>query len=344
LLTRLLLVAALAAIAGTLPGAEGAPRRPVQKALRAAIEDVPHATAHRYGAKDDRGTSLDTLKVVPDGHGGYFGVYHGRELGVFVVKLAHSTDLLEWTHVIDLDVHASQPTLKRTAGGGFVLADEKDSGCSGTGPGGNCLGIRHYPSGAALRAGTPDRTYQAPRSLSRCAEGTPDISSARIAPDTSRAIVRVSFHYFRDCDVDRQAAGVLRDFRTWSAKVDQRTNRRLEAFRPGGNIGDRDIERVRGRSFSLQEVQFRKGDFGSWRVFLMDRKTGKTWQLRIKTHVGSTAFANPTFTVLRSPRGRPALLVTLFLPSEGAAVTEGGELIYYRELGWLRRARAGARV
>jgi hypothetical protein len=35
---------------------------------------------------------------------------------------------------------------------------------------------------------------------------------------------------------------------------------------------------------------------------------------------------------LLSPAERPALLVTLFIPSQGAATGEGGELIYYREL------------
>jgi hypothetical protein len=37
-------------------------------------------------------------------------------------------------------------------------------------------------------------------------------------------------------------------------------------------------------------------------------------------------------SLLRSPRGRPALLITLLIPSQGAARTEGRELVYYREL------------
>ena len=44
------------------------------------------------------------------------------------------------------------------------------------------------------------------------------------------------------------------------------------------------------------------------------------------------AFANPTFTSLLSPSGRPALLVTLFIPLQGAGQNEAGELVYYREL------------
>ncbi len=54
--------------------------------------------------------------------------------------------------------------------------------------------------------------------------------------------------------------------------------------------------------------------------------------LPVVTHGGSTAFANPTVTALTSPAGRPAIVATVFIPSEGAADGEGGELIYYREL------------
>ena len=46
------------------------------------------------------------------------------------------------------------------------------------------------------------------------------------------------------------------------------------------------------------------------------------------THGGSTAFANPTATMLRDPAGRDALMVTLFVPMEGAAPGEAGSLLY----------------
>jgi hypothetical protein len=306
--------------------------RPATRVLRSAIEDVTHATAYRYNARDDKGTSLDTLKVLRAPKGGYLGVYHGQREGVFVVQLVRSTNLVTWVHVADLDVHASQPTLAATPDGGFLLADEKDSGCTGTGPRGNCLGFRHYSSTSALFAGAADRTFQAPRSLSRCAEGTPSIDSVQMRPNLRHSTIEVGFHYFRDCHVDRQAKGVLRNFSSWSESVDRRTNRVLEAVKPGGNIGDRDYARLRGGRFGVYEVQFRRKDFGSWRVFLFDGIAGRASELQVKTRHRSTAFANPTFTVVRSPRGRPALLVTLFLPVQGAGRNEGGELVYYREL------------
>ena len=42
-----------------------------------------------------------------------------------------------------------------------------------------------------------------PRTLSSCAEGTPNIFSAT----SNLSSVDVGFHYFQDCRVDRQASG-----------------------------------------------------------------------------------------------------------------------------------------
>jgi hypothetical protein len=168
--------------------------------------------------------------------------------------------------------------------------------------------------------------------LSKCAEGTPNVYGADLRPDIDHSTIDVGFHYFRNCDVDRQARGALQNFSSWSAHVDGGLNAALETFHPGGNIGDRDFFPLLGGSYNIHEVQFTKGDFGSWRVYLYDWLTGVASPLAIRTHRGSTAFANPTVTSLVSPSGRPALLVTLFIPSQGAAPAEGGELVYYREL------------
>ena len=77
------------------------------------------------------------------------------------------------------------------------------------------------------------------------------------------------------------------------------------------------------------EAQSRRGDFGSWRVYLYDRAAGTAQPLSIVTHGGSRAFANPTATMLRDPAGRQAVMVTLFVPMEGAAPGEAGSLLYH---------------
>src|SRR5207244_739086 len=83
--------------------------------------------------------------------------------------------------------------------------------------------------------------------------------------------------------------------------------------------------------YRLVEGQLVNGDFGSWRTFLFSWPTGAK-RLDVHTNGGSTAFANPTFSRVRAPTGGPAVAVTMFLPREGAAPGEAGELIYYKKL------------
>ncbi len=312
--------------AGSLTGPGGAGASPQTRLLASVIEQVGAATAHRYGTRDDRGYSMDTLKVIPAGDGSYLGVYHSLIGGAFTTMLATSHDLVTWTHVADLEPNASQPTIARLPGGEFVVAFEKDTGCTGSGPGGNCLGFERYPTLARLLAANPDRAFQAPRTLSKCAEGTPNIYGA------AGSAIDVGFHYFRNCDVDRQARGTLSGFTQWSASEQPGLDAPFEAFGPRGNIGDRDSLVFAGLSYNVHEVQFTKGDFGSWRAYLYDWSTRRAAPLAIRTHGGSTAFANPTATVLTAPSGRLAVLTTLFIPLQGAAKGEAGELVYYREL------------
>ena len=316
-----------AIVVGGGGGPAGAPpASALAQRLAGVIENVRAATAYRYTTRDDLGNSLDTLKVIPAGAGVYLGVYHHLAGGVFTTMLATSSDLLTWKHVVDLEPHASQPTIARLGDGSYVVAFEKDAGCTGTGPGGNCLGFEHYAGLAQLLAGSPDQTFQAPRTLSKCAEGTPNIYSA------NGVTLDIGFHYFRNCDVDRQARGTLTGFASWSARTEPVLNGPLEALGPGGNIGDRDNLSFGGSLFNLHEVQFTKGDFGSWRTYLFDWSVLRASALSIRTHRGSTAFANPTATLLTAPSGRQALLVTLFIPVQGAGTNEAGELVYYREL------------
>jgi len=99
-----------------------------------------------------------------------------------------------------------------------------------------------------------------------------------------------------------------------------------------GGIGDRDVIRFRGFDLTLIEGQLVNEDWRTWRVFLYDDETGGAQQLDLRTSAGSTAFANPTIAAIEI-RGRRAILVTLFIPSEGAHGAEEGELIYYRTYG-----------
>lgn len=307
--------------------------------LISLISDVTTAKAYKYGLHDNLGNTMDTLKVITNPQGGYLGVYHTLINSVFYVKIATSMDLLNWTFKVDLDNHASQPTIAQATDASFVIAYEVDPGgpitCTGTGgSGNNCLKFKHFANISSLLSNSSDRTFQAARTLSNCAEGTPNVYSISLNPDIDHSTVNVGHHYFRNCDVDRQARGTLTNFNSWTTSVETSLNNLFESqTNPviGGNIGDRDNISYKGGLFNIHEAQLVKGDFGSWRAYFYDLQQNSLTQLTVKTHKGSTSFANPAFTNLTDPFGKAAVAVTYFIPSEGAATGEGGELIFYKE-------------
>ena len=292
--------------------------------LAGLLGDVPAATAFRYDAHDSAGNRMDTAKVIAGPDGGYLAVYHSGE----VCHLATSTDLMEWAHRAVVDEPATQPTIAATGDGGLLTAAEFNDGHGGR------LRIRWWSSLEALLAGRPAREFLAPRTLSACNEGTPSIRRIDLEGGPEGSRIELGFHYHRACQVDRQARGTLTGFRSWTAATDPALDAAVERTaaaageRIGGNIGDRDHLRHLGRDYDLIEAQGRRGDFATWRVYLHDRAAATTERLEVVTHGGSTAFANPTATRLRDPAGRDAIMVTLFVPMEGAARGEAGSLLY----------------
>ncbi|WP_369245357.1 hypothetical protein [Streptomyces sp. R41] len=178
----------------------------------------------------------------------------------------------------------------------------------------------------AFLSGDTAHAYDAPRTLSRCAEGTPDITSAH------DGTVELTGHYRAECDMDRQLRSAFRDFTTGLAEPGRRLDRALESWGTGGNIGDSSLPELGGRSLVLIEGQRWRDDFGSRRAYAYDPVTGRADRLTPCTHGGSWASANPSATLLIDPDGHPALLVSLFVPREGAAPGESGQLVYWREL------------
>jgi hypothetical protein len=325
----LVAVAALAAGCGgnagsATPGrtalADSPPSDPARAALKAILVDVPGADGVRYDAHDDAGHGMDTAKIIGDPAGGYLAVYHTIIDGTFRVLLATSNDLLDWSFVRQLagdDGPASQPTLKATGDGGFVLAWEQEPG--------NHVRLAYFASRADLFAGAPTQTADAPMVFSPCANGTPNLYSA------SRTRVDFGFHYFSNCDVDRQARATT-DWSSFDAHPQPQLDNALLYWGATANIGGRDGDlSFDGFRFDIIEGQSIKHDFGSWRSFVYDPQTGNAEPLDIRTHGGSHSFANPKFTRV-TVDGQPAIVVTIFVPSEGAAPGEAGELIYFKKL------------
>jgi hypothetical protein len=300
-------------------------------ALLDLISDVTAASAAVYGARDDAGHAMDTVKVVADGAGGYLGIYHTGTGHGFDVHLATSGDLVTWRHRVRLETQASQPTIAAVPGGGFLTAVE--AGGHGRPA---WLRLRRYPDLDRLLSGEADATFDAPHTLAprhRLAEGTPNIY--RVTPAAST--VDIGFHYLRRrfplwFGVDRQARGTLVDFRRWSTRREPDLDAAVAAQGVAGNIGGRDYFTWRGRPYSLIEGQLRPRRWETWRVFLYDWSARTAYPVPIRTAAGSVSFGNPTLTVLTAPSGRPAIVVTAYLFPAGAAPGEAGPLLYYRTL------------
>ncbi|MDQ1659939.1 MAG: hypothetical protein QOD41_5022 [Cryptosporangiaceae bacterium] len=291
--------------------------------LRSLAEDVVTAAGRGYDSHDSAGRSMDTAKIIADPAGGYLAVFHTTLPGGPRVSVATSAALIHWTHAAELGVRASQPSIA-AAGGGFVVAWEQEPS--------NHLAFRYYRDRAALLSAAATRTADVPRTFSDCAEGTPNIYSVTLSPDIDHSTIDTGAHYFANCDVDRQQRGQLTNFRTWRATKQDLADNALLYWGVKGNIGDRDAVQFRGFPYALVEGQYVKGDFGSWRPFVYDHQTGNADRLTIRTNGGSTAFANPSVTVLTGPDGRPAIVFSLFVPSQGAARGEAGQLIYYQHI------------
>ena len=288
------------------------------EALVSGLEGVVEAEVCVYGLRDDGGRKMDCLEVFEGREGGVMGVYHALKNGVFSVHLGKSDDLVEWEHVVALDAHGSQATMWVCEGGGYLLAYEKDA------PDSCWVRLRYYEGLAGLSSGKFLREFDVPRTLAPTAEGTPSIEYVRMRDGKLEGSeIGLRFHYFRDVRVDQLARGTLRDFGKWEAEVSEAVNAELRGNGWKGNLGDRSGFDWKGKRYYLQEVQGRRGDWGSWRVLLCDAAGMPLEELEMRTGSGSRAFCNPG---VRWIGGR--LVVTMFIPGEGSAGGESGEMLF----------------
>jgi hypothetical protein len=323
----------LASLALTSPAHAAAPE-PVTP-----LQDVTTADRKVYDAKahDATGpgsTGMDTAKIIANPNGGYLAVYHYLVDQNFQVRVATSTTLINWTFAAILEDAASQPTIAALSNDGFLVAYEKSWKSGNTcGGSGSCLGFEYFASESALLSGNADRSIVVNRKLSTCNEGTPNIYAATLDPDLDHSIINVGFHYFKGCDVDRQAVGTLTNFSSWRVQDDTTVNKLFTNLGTiNGNVGDRDAFFHEGKAYSIIEAQSTKNDFRSWRPYLFDRAANTLTLLNLRTDADppSTSFGNPTYTDLSLPDGRRGFVSTQFIFSEGAGAGEAGQLIYFK--------------
>lgn len=277
-----------------------------------------------FQAKDSAGNKLDCLKIELLEPGKYIGIHHVQKKDRFQLHLVESTDLRSWKPVRIVAFDAHQGTMTRV-GSRWLLAWEQ------TTDGKNHLHVEAYASTKNLLSGMSEKSFDIDRTLSGGAEGTPSIESVAFNRGWDKSVIKLGFHYYRDLDVDRQASGTLRGFADWTAAPLTTVNKALEPIYLG-NIGDRDSADFGPYRIGLLEAQETKNDWSSWRI-LYRVGGGGYHPLDIKTPGNSKSFANPSITALELPDGRPGAVVTMFLPSQGNAKDEEGEMIYAFPIG-----------
>ena len=299
------------------PGWTYGPGDEVRNELAALIEDVKDADGYAYDPKDDRGIGITGAKILQTPEGGFLAVYfrQDEETQHFRVHVATSDDLLDWTWRAELGEAASQPSVAQASDGGYVVGWEQEPDPH--------LRFVYFPTLDDLLGNRPTKTYEPPRELSRCAEGTPSFYSA------SSTHLDVAFHYFRNCRVDRQARGQT-DWTSWSSEPQPLLDAAMEVHDVRGGIGDRDgpLE-FRGHQFMMFESMVVPDLWESFRLFLYDVEAQSSQQLDMKTHAGSVSFTNPTINQV-TLNGRPALVLSMFIPGEPNPESEIGGVIYYR--------------
>lgn len=278
---------------------------------------------------DTAGNTMDTLKVVqdPTTAGRYLGVYHTYNGSTYLSSIATSTDLRTWTFRRTFDTSASQPYLAFGPNNEPVIAVEAFTNAH--------LRFYYWSTVAGLLGiAAPVQQFDAARTLSSCAEGTPDIRGIGGGSTVATSTIFVGHHYFQNCQTDREALGGLQNFSTWSTAVKNDIDTAMTNAGAPGKHGDRDHFTVGGADYLLLEGSINSTpatfDFSKWRNYIYDGDTAT--ELDPQTPGHSTAFANPSATVLNDPNGTPSLLVTQFIPSSGAGANESGELLYWNPL------------
>jgi hypothetical protein len=287
------------------------------------IGQVYQADGHRYAARDHLGNTMNCIKIIKrTGSDDFIGVYHTYKSNVPRVNLAISNDLLQWTWLKELAVHASQPTIAVPTDQpqGYLLIWEDTPSIH--------LKFAFYMTWDDLIAGTAQKTHEIKRNLSRCAEGTPNIYG-----EPSLDSIDVGFHFSDGCTLDRQARATLTNFSLWTEiRKQPNVDNALLHYSVRGNIRDRDaLSNFDGYAFTVIEGQYQPRDANTWRIFVFDPQTGNADQVPVVTEGRSQSFTNPTMT-LTTLNGQRILLVTLLILNEKSAPDEAGELIYYRKL------------
>jgi hypothetical protein len=289
--------------------------------------------------------SLAPLKVVQtdDPAHPYLGVFHDQvDARKFAAYAAYSLDLKTWRTIGAIDnvaggEYGSQPDIRILPDDSVLFAEEYH-------PAGKPqVRVRFYGKTGAQTGlqmfiadpgGVPTNEKVLPNmNASSKADGTPEFGRIDYSESILSAKIEISHHYFNLGQRDIQALGTLTDFQTWTDAADTATDDLITNAGGNGKIGDRDVFKVGSTVYEIVEAQVRPGsinDYGSWRLFLVNRTAGTVQKLSPKLDGGAQSLGNPTVSFVTLPGGRPALVFTCFVfgQSNGSTLPGGHMFVY----------------
>ena len=308
--------------------------------LNETAPNPPYLVAYQLTTTDAHGAVAGAapLKVVPtdDSAHPYLGVFHNPiSTTQFATYLGSSSDLKAWHTLGEIHQPASQPDMRILADDSVLYAEEYN-------PSGRPYVRVQYYGNAGLTglealianpAVAPTQAITLPPTSQARANGTPEFARISYTGAVTSSTIEISHHYFYLGQRDLEAIGTLTNFKNWSGAADNLVNNLVTNAGGNGKIGDREIFEVGAQVYEVLEAQVNpasSNDYGSWRLFLVDRTTSAIQQLSPVLSGGARSLGNPTVSFVTLPNGVPALVFTCFIFSADNGTTPpGGHIFVY---------------
>jgi hypothetical protein len=310
---------------------------------------APYLDLYQLTTTDAAGAvaSLAPLKVVQthDPAHPYLGVFHDPVTRTkFATYAAYSSDLAQWHTLGRIDDvaagdYGAQPDIRILGDDSVLLAEEYNPAHRPQirmryyGKRGDQSGLQGFIADPGMPP-TFQKVLPNIGPFSR-ADGTPEFGRIDYAGAISHSKIEITHHYFDLGKRDIEADGTLTNGQNWSDATDEAINDLVTKAGGNGKIGDRELFEVGSSAYEVVEAQVdptSSNDFGSWRLFLVNRNAGAIQKLSPKLAGGAQSLGNPTVTFVDLPKGGgPALIFTCFVFSENAGSTPpGGHTYVYR--------------
>lgn len=322
------------------PVASGLSMAQLTAILNETAPNPPYFVAYQLTTTDARGavTGAAPLKVVPtdDPTHPYLGVFHNPiNRTQFAAYLGYSSDLKAWHTLGEIHQPASQPDMRILADHSVLYAEEYN-------PSGRpYVRVQYYGNAGvtglqaliANPAVAPTNLLTLPGTPSAKADGTPEFGRVNYKGSIASSELEITHHDFYLGQRDLEQDGTLTNFKDWSDSPDTTINDLVTNAGGNGKIGDREIFEVGSRVYEVVEAQVNPTsgiDYGSWRLFLIDRTTNAIRQLSPALEGGALSLGNPTISFVTLPSGIPALVFTCFVFGANNGTTPpGGHIFVY---------------